>query len=87
MKRRITSLLLSMALVVSSICIYPTNGKVVDAATQEFDCTYQSLEKGSMPEYEVYGAKSVKAFNADEAERAGVPEGYTGDSPSGRWRQ
>lgn len=78
MKRRVTSLFLAIALVVSSLCVFPTSGEIVGASTNEFDCTYQALEKGTMPEYEAYGAKSVKKFNSEEAMNAGVPEGYTG---------
>ncbi len=78
MKRRVTSLLLAIALVVSSICTFSANGKVVDAATQEFDCAYAASSKTENPDYVVYGAKDVVALSDEEAQEAGVPEGYTG---------
>lgn len=78
MKHKIISLFLAAAMMVTSLAVFPADSTKAAEQTPEFDCICRAATKETEPNYVNYGASAVRSMTAQEAQMAGVPEGYEG---------
>ena len=76
--RKILSFITATTLAFGLFAHTPKN-TTVKAESNDFDCTYSVSSNGTSTNLGYYGAKEVISYTEEEAIKAGIPSGFSGD--------